>query len=176
MNMRTIADEGKIRLTLTRLALEIIENRASFDDTCVIGVQPRGVNVSKRLHALLEKETGTRLLYGELDVTLFRDDLTRRRFPIVPKDTRISFSIENMNVILIDDVLFTGRTIRSAYDALVSMGRPARVELVVLVDRIRKRDFPIAADYVGYAIDTLDVEKVYVRMKEDGGTDWVGIA
>jgi pyrimidine operon attenuation protein/uracil phosphoribosyltransferase len=175
-NMRILADENKIRLTLMRLALEIVENHPTFDGACIIGVQPRGVNVSRRLHALLEQETGGKVRYGELDVTLFRDDLSRHRYPPVPRETRIDFSIEGANVVLVDDVLFTGRTLRSAFDALVALGRPKKVELVVLVDRRRKRDFPIAADYVGYTVDTLDVEKVYVRMKEDGGAEFVGIA
>ncbi|MCS7085877.1 MAG: bifunctional pyr operon transcriptional regulator/uracil phosphoribosyltransferase PyrR [Bacteroidia bacterium] len=174
--MRIIADAQKIRLTLVRLALEIVERRTDFDNVGVIGVQPRGVNVARRIHRLLENEIRRPLPYGELDVTLFRDDLSRHRYPLVPRQTHIPFSIEGMNVILVDDVLFTGRTLRSAFDALVSLGRPARVELVVLVDRTRKRDFPIAADYVGYAVDTLDVEKVFVRMDDEERDDRVSIA
>src|SRR5205085_4591214 len=134
-------------------------------------MQPRGIYVSDRVVDELKKLSPGKIAYGKLDITFYRDDI-RKELKIANK-TDISFSIENKNVVIIDDVLWTGRTIRAALDALLDFGRPAKVELCVLIDRRFSREFPIQADYVGRAIDTFPSQKVFVRWKENQGNDEV---
>jgi len=153
----------------------VLENHLGLENTVLIGIQPRGIFLSDRivneLRSLLPHE---KIRYGKLDITFYRDDI--RRELKIANATNIPFSTENKDIILIDDVLWTGRTIRSALDALLDFGRPARVELCVLIDRRFSREFPIQADYIGRSIDTFPSQKVFVRWRENQGTDEVVLA
>ena len=164
----------KLEVMLLRLCHQLIENHRDFKDTVMVGIQPRGVFLGRRLNALLQDLLpGLELPYGDLDVTFQRDDLRRHKAPLVPNQTKIDFLVEDKKVILVDDVLYTGRTIRAALDGLLAFGRPRSVELLVLVDRKRKRELPIESMYVGVEVDTLDTETVIVRLKESGGEDTI---
>jgi pyrimidine operon attenuation protein/uracil phosphoribosyltransferase len=139
----------------------------------LIGLQPRGVQLLTRIKQELESILGHGVQCGCLDITFYRDDFRRRESPLIPNATNIDFIIEKKKVVLIDDVLFTGRTIRSGLDALLAFGRPSDVELLVFVDRRFKRELPIQADYVGKTVDTLSTERVAVEWKEIEGEDKV---
>ena len=171
MEKQVILNEKQFELTLNRLCYQLIENHNQFEDTVLIGLQPRGVNVLNRLKIRLEQILGKSVVCGALDITFYRDDFRRRERPIIPSATNIDFIVENKRVVLIDDVLYTGRTIRSGIDAMMAYGRPASVELLTLVDRRFKRQLPIQADYVGKTIDTLATERVNVEWKEVEGED-----
>lgn len=171
--MKTLLNSGQLNLTLQRLAHQLVENHLDFSNTAIIGIQPRGIYLSDRIAALVEKITGNKKVeYGKLDITFYRDDVHDGGIH-VPSVTDIPFSIENKNVILIDDVLYTGRTIRSALDALIDFGRPKRVELMVLVDRRFSRELPVQPDYIGYTVDTILTQKVKVHWKEKDNKDEV---
>jgi pyrimidine operon attenuation protein/uracil phosphoribosyltransferase len=173
---RELFDEEKLHLTLSRLCAQLSETYGDFENTVLLGLQPRGVRFAKRIHSLLlHMYPGIEIPYGELDVTFFRDDFRRKESPLVANQTNIQFLLEKKRVILIDDVLYTGRTIRSAMDAMLSFGRPSDVKLLVLVDRNRKRELPVQADFCGLTVDTLDNEKVLVEWAEQGGKDSVRI-
>ncbi len=163
MQPRIILDSRKLNLTIDRLCYQLIENHKKFSDTVLIGVQPRGVYFSDRLHKRLKEITGIEIQYGLLDPTFYRDDYRTSEKQLTPKATTIHFSTEEKKVVLIDDVLFSGRTVRAAMDALLDFGRPAKVELLVLIDRRFTRQLPIQPDYVGKAIDSLTSEKVMVE-------------
>ena len=163
---KIILNSKQLELTIHRLSFEIIENLKSFDNTVIIGMQPRGVLLSKKIHSILEFNTKNKIKLGYLDTTFFRDDFRRRQDVIVPHYTSIDFSLEGTNVVLVDDVLFTGRSIRSALDALVSFGRPDSVELLVLVDRRFSRELPIQPKYIGKSVDVIDNEYVVVNLLE----------
>lgn len=171
MEKQVILDEQQVQLTMNRLAYQLIENHDDFSNTVLIGLQPRGIFVLERLKQILEQVRQEKVTCGQLDITFYRDDFRRREKPLIPNVTNIDFTIEGKNVVLIDDVLYTGRTIRSGLDALMAFGRPLRVELMVLVDRRFQRDLPIQADYVGKAVDTLDSERVTVEWKDSEGKD-----
>ena len=171
MEKQVILDEQQVQLTMNRLAYQLIENHDDFSNTVLIGLQPRGIFVLERLKEILENVRGEKVTCGQLDITFYRDDFRRREKPLIPNVTNIDFTIEGKNVVLIDDVLYTGRTIRSGLDALMAFGRPLRVELMVLIDRRFQRDLPIQADYVGKAVDTLDSERVTVEWKNSEGKD-----
>ncbi len=163
--MKTILNEQQISLTIQRLAHQVLENHLELNDTVIIGMQPRGVYLSDKLVAELAGILpAQKIRYGKLDITFYRDDV-RRELHVANK-TDINFTIENKKVILIDDVLYTGRTIRAALDALLDFGRPAKVELCVLIDRRFSRQLPIQPDYVGKVIDALISQKVIVQWKE----------
>jgi pyrimidine operon attenuation protein / uracil phosphoribosyltransferase len=165
---------GKLEITLRRLCHELIENYGDFSDTVLIGAQPRGVFLAKRLQGLLAGLAGGKELpLGELDTTFFRDDFRRRDTPLHPNQTRIDFLIEQQRVILVDDVLYTGRSVRAAMDAMLAYGRPRSVELLVLVDRRRKRELPVEPSYTGIKVDTIQTQRVLVQLKEAGGNDEV---
>jgi pyrimidine operon attenuation protein / uracil phosphoribosyltransferase len=167
--LKTILTEQQISLTIRRLAHQILENHLNLEDTIIIGLQPRGIYVSDKIVEDLKKNLrGEKIMYGKLDITFYRDDVRRELH--VPNKTEINFSIENKNVVLIDDVLYTGRTIRAALDALLDFGRPAKVELCVLIDRRFSRQLPIQPDYAGKVIDALISQKVKVQWKEKGET------
>jgi len=168
-----ILNKRHFELTLNRLCYQLIETHNDFSDTVLIGLQPRGVNVLSRIKSQLEAILGKKIVCGNLDITFYRDDFRRRENPPIPSVTNIDFVIEDKNVVLIDDVLFTGRTIRSGLDALLAFGRPRKVELLTLIDRRFKRDLPIQADYVGHSVDTLTTEKVSVEWREIEGEDQV---
>jgi pyrimidine operon attenuation protein/uracil phosphoribosyltransferase len=161
--VKTIFTEQQIDLTIQRLAHQVLENHLDLVDTIIIGMQPRGVFVSDKLVAELQNTVQSKVSYGKLDITFYRDDVRKELH--VPNKTEINFSIENKKVVLVDDVLYTGRTIRAALDALLDFGRPAKVELCVLIDRRFSRQLPIQPDYVGKIIDASVTEKVKVQWK-----------
>jgi pyrimidine operon attenuation protein/uracil phosphoribosyltransferase len=165
-------NQKQIELTVRRLANQVIENHEGLTDTVIIGIQPRGVFLSDRLVKELRAELpGKELHYGKLDITFYRDDLHKGLH--LANKTDILFSIEGKKVILIDDVLYTGRTIRSALDALMDFGRPEKVELLVLIDRRYSRELPIQPDYTGRSIDSIVTQKVKVLWQERDGHDEV---
>lgn len=169
---KTLLNEKHFDITLTRLCHQLIEAHNDFTDTVIIGLQPRGVYLSKRLHKQLTILTKNKhIQHGELDITFYRDDFRQKE--LVPNQTNIPFIIEDKNVVLVDDVLFTGRTIRSGLDALLSFGRPRHVELLVLIDRRFRRHLPIHANYVGKTIDSIESQNVKVEWKEVDGHDKV---
>ncbi|MFZ9660936.1 MAG: bifunctional pyr operon transcriptional regulator/uracil phosphoribosyltransferase PyrR [Chitinophagaceae bacterium] len=154
-------DPGQLDFTIRRLAHQLVENHFPFDETCFIGLQPRGIHVSDQIIKYLKQlYPELPILYGKLDITFYRDDI--RSGLHTPKSTDIPFSIENKKVVLIDDVLYTGRTIRAALDAIIDHGRPSKVELLILIDRKFNRQLPIQPDYVGKAIDSIVTQKVKV--------------
>ena len=176
MQSRVILDSTKFALTIERLCHQLIENHGDFSNSCIIGLQPRGVFLSNRIVQRLEILLGgKRPLYGLLDATFHRDYFRRTEKPLVPGKTVIDFPIEGKRVILIDDVFYTGRTVRSGLDALLDFGRPAAIELLVLVDRRYSRHVPISPDYTGKTIDAVMYEKVRVEWTENGGKDEVWI-
>lgn len=170
--MKPILSEKQIAITIKRLAHQILENSDDFSNMAIIGIQPRGKYLSDRIFSEIQTLLkGQSVQYGKLDITFYRDDVRNELHKA--NETDIPFSIENKNVVLIDDVLYTGRTIRAALDALLDYGRPAKVELCVLVDRRFSREFPIQADYVGKFIDSFETQKVLVRWKENAAEDTV---
>lgn len=173
METQVILNSKHFELTIKRLCYQLIETHNDFSDTVLIGLQPRGVNVVTRLKNELETILGKEVLCGNLDITFYRDDFRRTEKPLIPSVTNIDFVIEGKKVVLVDDVLYTGRTIRSGLDAMLAFGRPSKVELLVLIDRRFRRDLPIQADYVGQTVDTLVSERVSVEWKEIEGEDKV---
>jgi pyrimidine operon attenuation protein / uracil phosphoribosyltransferase len=171
---RIILNPQNFKLTLNRLCYQLIENYDDFSDTVIIGLQPRGTFLAQRIYRQLTEDLNKKnLLIGNLDVTFFRDDFRKRDSVLIPQATNINFTIEDKKVIMVDDVLFTGRTIRSGLDALLSFGRPQKVELMVLIDRRFSRDLPIQPNYVGKTVDTITTEKVKVEWQESEGNDLV---
>ena len=175
MQRRLILDSRKFTLTLNRLCQELLENHFDFSSSVILGIQPRGIQLGRRIHQQLEALTGKKIQYGNLDVTFYRDDFRTNDKPLLPAGSDILFSVEGKKVIMVDDVLFTGRTIRAALDALNDFGRPASVELLVLIDRRFARQLPVQANYSGRQIDSPDGEKVLVEWKEIQGEDAVWI-
>jgi pyrimidine operon attenuation protein / uracil phosphoribosyltransferase len=173
MENQVILNSQQVELTINRLCHQLIENHGDFSNSILIGLQPRGINVVTRLKKQLEEILKKEILCGNLDITFYRDDFRRREKPLIPSTTNINFSIENKNVVLVDDVLFTGRTIRSGMEALLAFGRPKRVELLTMIDRRFRRHLPIQADYVGKTVDTMISERVSVEWKEIEGEDKV---
>ena len=167
MTRKLILSSPLLEITISRLCQELIENQIKDVETVILGLQPRGIffaeHIAKELSKHLEKAPSV----GKIDATFFRDDY-RRRETVSPNSTDVPFLIENKRVILVDDVLATGRMVRAALDAMNSFGRPAKVELCVLIDRIYNRDLPINADYVGKSVNTLPTEKVLVEWTEQG--------
>ncbi|MFZ5971138.1 MAG: bifunctional pyr operon transcriptional regulator/uracil phosphoribosyltransferase PyrR [Bacteroidota bacterium] len=168
MRKKLIFDSDQLDITLSRLSHQLIENHGNFTNTVILGLQPRGIFLAEFIHKKLEKETKTQIPLGYLDTTFHRDDFRRREVPAKASETKVPFVIEEKNVILIDDVLYTGRTVRAALDAMIAFGRPAKVELLVLVDRKHTRDLPIAADYIGMNVQTLDTQRVLVELEAQG--------
>jgi len=172
MAAKVILSQAQLQLTIQRLSHQLIENHYPFTDTVIVGLQPRGVLLAERIvEAIRKAYPELSIKYGKLDITFYRDDVHKELH--IANQTTIDFPIENKKVILIDDVLYTGRTIRAAMDALIDFGRPSKVELCVLVDRRFNRQLPIQPDYSGRAIDTIfsqnvtvDWEKGEVLLKE----------
>lgn len=170
--LKPILTQSQLQLTVKRLAHQILENHLHLHNTVLIGIQPRGILLSDRIvNEMQQILSKGQIAYGKLDITFYRDDV--RKELKIANSTNIPFSIENRKVVLIDDVLWTGRTIRSALDALLDFGRPSKVELCVLIDRRFTRELPIQADYIGRAIDTFPSQKVFVRWVQNHGTDEV---
>lgn len=172
--MKTILSEQQIALTVKRLAHQIVENNQGLNNTVIIGLQPRGIFLSDRIVVELKQIVPPQLIkYGKLDITFYRDDV--RKALHIANATEIPFSIEGKTVVLIDDVLYTGRTIRAALDALLDFGRPSKVSLCVLIDRRFSRELPIQPDFSGKAIDTIVSDKVKVNWSETSLKDEVVI-
>ncbi len=172
--MKSILSKEHIAITIKRLARQIVENHSDFSDVVIIGLQPRGIYLSDKIHKEIKSlNKGANIPYGKLDITFYRDDV--RNTLHKANETDIAFSIENKTVILIDDVLYTGRTIRAALDSLLDFGRPTKVELCVLIDRRFSRQFPIQADFIGKSIDSFENQKVLVRWQENGDREEVYI-
>lgn len=170
--MKSILTEQQVALIIKRLARQILENHLQLENTVIIGLQPRGIFLSDRIVAELRSLLpGVAVSYGKLDITFYRDDVRKELH--VANATNIPFSIENKHVVLIDDVLWTGRTIRASLDALLDFGRSSSVELCVLIDRRFSRELPIHADYIGRAIDTFASNKVKVYWSEKDVRDEV---
>lgn len=162
--MKTVLNEQQLAITIRRLSHQILENHLQLKDTVIIGIQPRGIHLSDRLVEELKKLVpGGEVQYGILDITFYRDDLRKEMH--MPNSTKIPFPIEDKKVVLVDDVLYTGRTIRAALDALLDFGRPSKVELCTLIDRRFSRQLPIQSDYVGKAIDSIVSQRVRVFWK-----------
>jgi pyrimidine operon attenuation protein/uracil phosphoribosyltransferase len=168
-----VLDDGALDRALTRIAHEILEKNDGAKDLAFVGLRTRGVTLAHRLAAKIKGIDGATLPVGTLDITLYRDDLDLRGAPVV-RGTDIPFSIKNKTVVLVDDVLFTGRTIRAALDALIDLGRPRSIQLATLIDR-GHRELPIRPDYVGKNLPTSRRESVAVRLKEHDGEDRVVI-
>ena len=172
MGLKSILTQQQISLIIKRLSHQVIENHYPFTNTVLIGIQPRGIYLSNRIEKEIRQETGDiPFHYGKLDITFYRDDIRKELH--VPNQTDINFSIEGRKVVLIDDVLYTGRTIRAAMDALMDFGRPDKVELLVLIERRYSRQLPIQADYVGYSVDSIISQKIRVNWKENSTSDQV---
>jgi pyrimidine operon attenuation protein / uracil phosphoribosyltransferase len=167
-----LMDEGRMERTIVRMAHEIVERHPDMKGTVLVGVRSRGVPLARRLARAIEKAVGVAPRVGALDITLYRDDFTSIAAQPVTKGTDIPFSIDGQTVILVDDVLYTGRTVRAALDELIDFGRPARIELAVLVDR-GHRELPVRADYVGKTAGTTRDEMIQVLLDEEDGRDGV---
>lgn len=163
MNEIILLDEQQLNLTINRLCFQLIENHTDFSNSCLIGLQPRGSSLASVIYSKLKDLTGNKSIQlGLLDASFHRDDFRRREQPISVNNTQIDFLVEGQKVILIDDVLYTGRSIRAALDALLAFGRPKSVEFLVLIDRRFSRQLPIQADYVGRTVDSIASERVDV--------------
>src|SRR3954463_12237267 len=170
--MALVMDADRMARALTRMAHEILERNRGLDEVALVGVRTRGVPIARRLARLLREINGDQVPTGSLDITLYRDDLMRNAVapqPVVRR-TEIPFSIDDRRILLVDDVLYTGRTTRAALDALIDFGRPKAIQLVVMVDR-GHRELPIKADYVGKNVPTSARQSVQVRLQEIDGVD-----
>jgi len=168
MQKRLVIDSQLLNITIERLCQQLIENHGRFEESVILGLQPRGVflaeRIAKKLQQILKKE----IPLGYLDVTFYRDDFRRKESPLLANQTKVPFLIEDKKVILVDDVLYTGRSVRAAMDAMITFGRPSKVELLVLVDRTYSRDLPIQPNYRGTKVNCLESEKVLVELQEQG--------
>lgn len=174
--MPVVMNADRVAKSLTRIAHEIIEHNQGIEDIRLVGIRTRGVPIAKRIASILKDITGSDVPTGVLDITLYRDDLMRHDVGVQPlvRSTDIPFNLEGKHVLLVDDVLYTGRTIRAALDALIDFGRPRTIQLVVLVDR-GHRELPIRADYVGRNLPTSKKESVHVHLLEIDGRDEVEV-
>lgn len=176
MSKKTLLNAKDIEIILHRLACQLIENHNDFSNTVLIGLQPRGSFLANRLLSLLKNEYQIKeIQLGSLDITFYRDDFRRREIPLEANTTEIDFLVEDKKVVFIDDVLFSGRSVRAALTAIQSYGRPKNVELLVLIDRRFSRDLPIQPNYRGRQVDAINEEKVLVTWKETHKKDAVYI-
>lgn len=174
MTPKKILNANELSTILHRLCFQLIEDHNDFSETVLVGIQPRGIQLANRLLKLLaDNDKNNKIDLGLLDITFFRDDFRRNEKPLKASTTKLDFSIENKTIILIDDVLFTGRSIRAALDALQSYGRPKSVQLLALIDRRFSRELPIQPDYCGIQVDSRLNEKVKVNWNENDGEDSV---
>ena len=176
MSLRVLLSQKKIEIILKRLASQLIEKVNDFDKVVLVGLQPRGIHLLQRLVELLENNYGlNKVIYGTLDITFFRDDFRRFDKTLSPSSSEMDVAIEGKSVVIIDDVLYTGRSIRAALTALDNYGRPKDIQLLVLIDRRFSRDLPIQPDYTGAHVDALEGDKVRVQWKEQSKEDTVFI-
>ncbi|WP_203295913.1 bifunctional pyr operon transcriptional regulator/uracil phosphoribosyltransferase PyrR [Luteirhabdus pelagi] len=174
MSQKVLLNATEMHIALHRLACQLIENHDTFSETVLIGIQPRGIYLAERLKKLLEEEYEIEnVQLGYLDITFYRDDFRRSVKPLEANKTNINFVVEDKKVVFIDDVLYTGRSIRSALTAIQSFGRPLEIELLTLIDRRFSRHLPIQPDYRGRQVDAIGDEKVKVCWKENDGEDAV---
>lgn len=174
MSQKVLLTSKEVNIILHRLACQLVEKHLDFSDTILVGIQPRGTFLAERLKDMLVNEYGIpKIALGYLDITFFRDDFRRTNKPLEANKTQIDFIVENKKVVFIDDVLYTGRSIRSALTAIQSFGRPSEIELLVLIDRRFSRHLPIQPDYRGRQVDAINDEKVKVCWKEQDGEDAV---
>ena len=174
MSQKVLLSEKEIHIILHRLACQLLENHLDFSNTVLIGLQPRGTFLANRLTQILQEDYKVKdIALGFLDITFFRDDFRRDGKTLTANKTQIDFLIDNKKVVLIDDVLYTGRSIRAALTALQSFGRPEEIELLTLIDRRFSRHLPIQPNYRGRQVDVIDHEKVKVCWKEQDGEDTV---
>jgi len=171
---RVILDATHFDLTIKRLSHQLIENHNDFSNTVILGLQPRGIFLADRIKSeLLTINNKFKIESGALDITFYRDDFRRRDVPLIPSETQLDFIIEDKTVILVDDVLFTGRSIRAGLDAMLAFGRPKKVELLVLINRRYERQLPIQAKYIGKNVHSVTKEIVKVSWKQTEGEDKV---
>ncbi len=176
MARKTLLDEKEMYIILHRLACQLIENHHDFEDTILIGIQPRGVFFANRLVRILKEDYKiSDIKLGKLDITFFRDDFRMREDPLAASTTDINFIVDNKNVVLIDDVLYSGRSVRAALTAIQAFGRPRNIELLVLIDRRFSRHLPIQPDYKGRQVDVIKDEQVRVEWSENMKKDKVCI-
>ena len=176
MSQKILLTSKEVNIILHRLACQLIEKHLDFSETILVGIQPRGTFLAERLRQILENEYKvSKINIGYLDITFFRDDFRRTEKPLEANKTKIDFLVEGKKVIFVDDVLFTGRSIRSALTAIQSFGRPSEIELLVLIDRRFSRHLPIQPDYRGRQVDAINNEKVKVSWVENDGEDVVSL-
>lgn len=168
MQKRLILDSALLDITVNRLCHQLIENHGNFEDVAIIGLQPRGLFLSDMISSKILDLTGKQIDSGYLDTTFYRDDFRRRETPVKANSTNVDFIIEGKTVILVDDVLYTGRSTRAALDAMIAFGRPKKVELLVLVNRKYGRDLPIEPDYIGKSVNTMDSQRVLAEWEQQG--------
>jgi pyrimidine operon attenuation protein/uracil phosphoribosyltransferase len=174
MSQKVLLNATEVNIALHRLACQLIENHDTFSNTVLIGIQPRGIFLAERIKSLLETEYKVKNIeLGYLDITFYRDDFRRNDKPIEANRTNINFIVEDKKVVFIDDVLYTGRSIRAALTAIQSFGRPLEIELLTFIDRRFSRHLPIQPDYRGRQVDAINNEKVKVCWKENDGLDAV---
>jgi pyrimidine operon attenuation protein / uracil phosphoribosyltransferase len=171
MQKRLILSNPLLDITLNRLCQQLIENHGDFSDSVILGLQPRGIYFAERVAQRLKEITQKDIRLGYLDATFYRDDFRRRDSPLKPNATKVPFVIEEKKVILIDDVLATGRMVRAALDAMQAFGRPQKVELMCLINRRYERDIPIQPDYTGIKVNTIDTQRVLVEWTEQGSDE-----
>ena len=173
---KSILNNKRFQLTILRLCHQLLEQYPQMKNTCIIGIQEKGVLLAERIYQVMTQDLKIRnLKKGKLDITFYRDDFRRREDPLKASRTEVDFLVEGMNVILIDDVLYTGRTMHAAITALLDFGRPATVESLCLVDRRFNRQYPIYADYFGIRVDALDQAYVRVYWEDIDGEDSVSL-
>ena len=174
MSQKVLLNSKEVSIILHRLACQLIENHDDFSNTVLIGIQPRGKFLADRLASMLREDYKIKnIQLGHLDITFFRDDFRRGDKPLEANTTEIDFIVENKNVVFIDDVLYSGRSIRSALTAIQSFGRPINIELLTLIDRRFSRHLPIQPNYRGRQVDAIDNQRVEVKWKEKEGDDAV---
>ena len=175
MNSNIILNPIQFHLTVTRLCHELIEKHDDFSNSALIGLQPRGIFLVKRLVKELEHILGKEnsIPVGALDITFYRDDFRRRDTPLAANKTEIDFIIEDKSVILVDDVFYTGRSLRAGLDAMLAFGRPKQVEMLTLIERKYSRQFPLQPDYIGRSVDSISSQRVEVEWEEINGKDLV---
>lgn len=174
MDQLDLFPAGKLAITLKRLSHQLIEHYGDFDQTVMLGIQTRGVSLGRRIQRILQELLPeVALPFGALDTTFYRDDFRKRATPLQANLNQVDFLIEDQHVILVDDVLYTGRTVRAAMDAMLAFGRPKSVSLLTLVDRRHQRELPVEASYSGITVDTIETQYVVVELAEDDGKDRV---